>query len=367
MSHWRKRIGDRLDILLQESLRIAHDTGALKKERSGTDHRRHHGAAQERDAFPTDAKLLETAIRQLGKLARQHDMPLRQSYRPGGKEGGDDGRALRPRQTVQAHEPANQVPAHPPGPHHPRHRAQDRRRRSAGGYLRRCPRPGFANPPPEAAPAGPEDLLVARPGDRVHRQGQGAQALRVRRQGLAHHHQPALQGRPVHPARQGAARQSLRRSHPEGRDRGDASPDRPRDRAGLCRQGLPGPRRAKAPAGLPLRAKARRPRADQEGVEAAIRHRTRHRPLQNRRPPGPQLLARPPRRPDQRRHERRRLQPAPHPQVVEQALVQNHRRHDRRDHAQISAHFGLTNRGTRSLCPRIPRLQTGFGGAAGKR
>jgi hypothetical protein len=31
MSHWRKRIGDRLDILLQESLRLAHDSGALKK------------------------------------------------------------------------------------------------------------------------------------------------------------------------------------------------------------------------------------------------------------------------------------------------------------------------------------------------
>ena len=31
MSHWRKRIGDRLDILLHKSLRIAHDTGALKK------------------------------------------------------------------------------------------------------------------------------------------------------------------------------------------------------------------------------------------------------------------------------------------------------------------------------------------------
>jgi IS5 family transposase len=29
MSHWRKRIGGCLDIVLQESLRIAHDTGAL--------------------------------------------------------------------------------------------------------------------------------------------------------------------------------------------------------------------------------------------------------------------------------------------------------------------------------------------------
>ena len=31
-------------------------------------------------AFPTDAKLLETAIRQLGKLANEHHAPLRQTY-----------------------------------------------------------------------------------------------------------------------------------------------------------------------------------------------------------------------------------------------------------------------------------------------
>ncbi len=31
MSHWRKRIGEGLDILLAESLRIAYDIGALKK------------------------------------------------------------------------------------------------------------------------------------------------------------------------------------------------------------------------------------------------------------------------------------------------------------------------------------------------
>ncbi len=30
--------------------------------------------------FPTDAKLLETAIQQLGKLAKDHGVPLRQSY-----------------------------------------------------------------------------------------------------------------------------------------------------------------------------------------------------------------------------------------------------------------------------------------------
>ena len=30
--------------------------------------------------FPTDAKLLETAIHQLGRLAKKHEVPLRQSY-----------------------------------------------------------------------------------------------------------------------------------------------------------------------------------------------------------------------------------------------------------------------------------------------
>ncbi len=79
MSHWRKRIGDKLEVLLQESLRIAHDTGALTKRdlaRVTVD-----TTVQPKNVtFPTDAKLLETAIRQLGKLAKAHDVPLRQSY-----------------------------------------------------------------------------------------------------------------------------------------------------------------------------------------------------------------------------------------------------------------------------------------------
>jgi len=79
MSHWRKRIGDRLELLLQESLRIADDTGALKKSdlaRVTVD-----TTVQPKNVtFPTDAKLLEVAIHQLGKLAKKHDVPLRQSY-----------------------------------------------------------------------------------------------------------------------------------------------------------------------------------------------------------------------------------------------------------------------------------------------
>ena len=79
MSHWRKRVGDHLDILLQETLRLAHDTGALKKSdlaRVTVD-----TTVQPKNiTFPTDAKLLETAIHQLGRLAKKHEVPLRQSY-----------------------------------------------------------------------------------------------------------------------------------------------------------------------------------------------------------------------------------------------------------------------------------------------
>ena len=63
MSHWRERIGDHLDSLLAETLRLAHDTGALKKSdlaRVTVD-----TTVQPKNVtFPTDAKLLETAIQQ---------------------------------------------------------------------------------------------------------------------------------------------------------------------------------------------------------------------------------------------------------------------------------------------------------------
>lgn len=79
MSHWQRRIGDHLEILLAESLRLAHDTGALKKSdlaRVTVD-----TTVQPKNvAFPTDARLLETAIQQLGKLTKAHDVPLHQSY-----------------------------------------------------------------------------------------------------------------------------------------------------------------------------------------------------------------------------------------------------------------------------------------------
>lgn len=125
-----------------------------------------------------------------------------------------------------------------------------------------------------------------------------------------------------------------------------------RDRAGLCRQGLCRRRRAKAAPGLPLRPKARRPWPDQKGTQAALRHRGRHRPLQDRRPSRPKLPERTSRRPHQRRHERRRLQPAPHPQLVEETLARYHRRPVDRDDTKINTQNGFLT--ADSVGPHFP-------------
>ncbi len=89
MSHWRKRIGDRLDILLQESLRI--QANWRRRMMCGS-----------RQSY---ARLARTAAMMAGRYAARNHLG----------------------QTVQAHERPDQVPAYPAGPDHPRHRAQDRR------------------------------------------------------------------------------------------------------------------------------------------------------------------------------------------------------------------------------------------------
>ena len=79
LSHWRKRLGDKLEILLAESLRVAHDSGALRTrdlKRVTVDTTVQPKAV----AFPTDAKLLYAAIKGLNRLASRHGVRLRQSY-----------------------------------------------------------------------------------------------------------------------------------------------------------------------------------------------------------------------------------------------------------------------------------------------
>jgi transposase, IS5 family len=79
LSHWRKRLGDRLELLLAESLRVAHQSGALRTkdlERVTVDTTVQPKAV----TFPTDAKLVHAAIKGLNRLAREHGVRLRQSY-----------------------------------------------------------------------------------------------------------------------------------------------------------------------------------------------------------------------------------------------------------------------------------------------
>lgn len=79
LSHWRKRLGDKLELLLAESLRVGHESGALRIKdlaRVTVD-----TTVQPKNiAFPTDAKLLHAAIKGLIRLARKHGVQLRQSY-----------------------------------------------------------------------------------------------------------------------------------------------------------------------------------------------------------------------------------------------------------------------------------------------
>jgi transposase, IS5 family len=79
LSHWRKRLGDKLELLLAESLRVAHQSGALRTQdlkRVTVD-----TTVQPKNVtFPTDAKLLHAAIKGLNRLARQYGVRLRQSY-----------------------------------------------------------------------------------------------------------------------------------------------------------------------------------------------------------------------------------------------------------------------------------------------
>ena len=81
LTHWRQRLGEeQLVALIQESLSVAHKTGALATrdlERVVVDTTVQPKAI----AHPTDARLCHRALEKLVDLARHHDVPLRQSYR----------------------------------------------------------------------------------------------------------------------------------------------------------------------------------------------------------------------------------------------------------------------------------------------
>jgi len=80
LTRWRQRLGeDQLAALIQESLSVAHKTGAIEikdLERVAVDTTVQPKAV----AHPTDAGLMHRALEKLVKLARRHGVELRQSY-----------------------------------------------------------------------------------------------------------------------------------------------------------------------------------------------------------------------------------------------------------------------------------------------
>ena len=175
LSRWRQRLGEeQLSALLQESLSVAHKTGALSTkdlERVAVD-----TTVQPKNiAFPTDARLLHKAIVMLGREARKHGVPLRQSYVRVAKRAAlmagryahakqfkrYNGR-LRFLRTRLGRFAGLRGPAGATVLLTPRHPAQDgARRRVASGLCDRAVA-RRADPPPEAAPARLEALQLAR-------------------------------------------------------------------------------------------------------------------------------------------------------------------------------------------------------------
>ena len=80
LTRWRQRLGEeRLAALLQESLRVAHETGALETkdlERVVVDTTVQPKAV----AHPTDTRLLHKAIEKIAGFAKRNSIELRQSY-----------------------------------------------------------------------------------------------------------------------------------------------------------------------------------------------------------------------------------------------------------------------------------------------
>jgi IS5 family transposase len=241
MTRWRQRLGEeQLMALIQESLSVAHKTGAIAArdlERVVVDTTVQPKAI----AHPTDARLMHRAIVKLVDLAKRNAVPLRQSYLRLAKRA-----AIMVGRYTHAHQ-------------FKRARRQLKFLRTRlGRVIRDISRKIDGNAELQSR-CGPLLDLALRVRFQDHRQrGPKVYALHapeVECIGKGKARAPyefgckvyiktpvtAPKGRPVCAPRQGAARQSLRRSYlGTGRRRSGAA-DRRRDAPHPCRQGLSRP------------------------------------------------------------------------------------------------------------------------------
>ena len=197
LTRWRQRLGEeQIAALLQESLSVAHRTGAIDTkdlERVAID-----TTVQEKAiAHPTDARLTHRAIEKLVELAKRKGVALRQSYLRLAKRAAIMvGRYTHAHQFKRARRELKFLRTH-------------RGQHSARTPLWPAARSRAAGSPSTAASARAKGLLVARARGRVHRPRQGTRAVRVRLQGLNCHSGHRAQGRAVRASCQGAARQPI--------------------------------------------------------------------------------------------------------------------------------------------------------------
>ena len=208
LTRWRQRLGEeQIAALLQESLSVAHRTGAMETkdlERVVVD-----TTVQEKAiAHPTDARLIHRAIEKLVALAKREGVELRQSYLRVAKRAAIMvGRYTHAHQFKRARRELKFL----------RTRLgriiRDIRRKIEGDPAledRFGPLLDLApGAPSGAASARAQGLFAARPRGGMHRQRQGPCALRVRLQGLDCHPGHRAQGRAVRAACQGTARQPV--------------------------------------------------------------------------------------------------------------------------------------------------------------
>ena len=261
LSHWRKRLSGKLELLLAESLQVAHASAPLRSQGPQAGHGRHHGAAKNID-FPTDAKLLHAAIKGLNRLANKHGVRLRQSYVRVARHA-----AMMARRYAHAKQ-------------FNRHRRQLRILRSSDGLIRDIGRKiaghqdieaAFAlrwrapvRSRPATASAWLEALFLHAPETECIGKGKasapyefGVQVSIVTTNARAPGgqfvlHAKALPGKPRTTGTPCATSSTKPKTH------------RARDRARLCRQGYRGPRYAKYTPSLHLGTEARRVRRHQK-------------------------------------------------------------------------------------------------------
>jgi IS5 family transposase len=287
LSHWRKRLGERLELLLAESLRVAHDSGALRIrdiERVTVD-----TTVQPKNVtFPTDAKLVHAANKAQppSASARPPVVPVLSAV---GQAGGDDGRPLRPCHTVQLPPSRAAFPAHSLGSADPRCPPQDQGPRTTSKQPSRTPSREPPRPFPAAAPARLEAPFLYAPEVECIGKGKacspyefGVKASIVATNRCAPAGQFVLHamappgnpydGHTLRDAIDGAQRLTGCQIERVYVDKGFRGHD------------APNPRRV-----FNLRAEARRVRRHQTRAQASLRHRTSHRPHQGRGPPRPLL------------------------------------------------------------------------------